>query len=290
MRQIDITYLNGPDIERAGPDRRRDPRRGRGRRCVAQGRRRDRDRAARAPDRPSRRRRVISTCCAATSSRSASPASRSSATSSTTTSRACRRRWRCSTCSIPRPACRKALLDATAITDMRTGAMTALGAKYLARKDSKVLGHIGARGTAYWNVRLLDHLFDFDEIRVHSRRPESREAFGARLSRDLGKPVRVTDDWESCLSGADILVEASRLPRADAALQDRMGRQGRLRRALRHHERGRALAHRHHGQDGGRRLGPVRARACRSARCGRMSRAQLTERTCTPSSARSSPA
>ncbi|CAN0605820.1 unnamed protein product, partial [Ectocarpus sp. 12 AP-2014] len=85
----------------------------------------------------------------------------------------------------------KAIIDASAITDMRTGAMTAIGAKYLARKDSKILGHIGARGTAYWNVRLMDHLFDFDEIRVHSRRPESRDAFGARLEADLGKPVRV---------------------------------------------------------------------------------------------------
>jgi alanine dehydrogenase len=105
-----------------------------------------------------------------------------------------------------------AIIDATAITDMRTGAMTAIGAKYMARKDSKVLGHIGARGTAYWNVRLLDHLFDFDEIRVHSRRPESRNAFGERLSQDLGKHVTVTEDWESCVKGADIVVEASRLP------------------------------------------------------------------------------
>jgi ornithine cyclodeaminase len=105
-----------------------------------------------------------------------------------------------------------AVIDATAITDMRTGAMTALGAKHLARKGSKVLGHIGARGTAYWNVRLLDRLFDFDEIRVHSRRPESRESFGARLSKHLGKPVRVVDNWEDCVRGADIVVEASRLP------------------------------------------------------------------------------
>jgi ornithine cyclodeaminase len=105
----------------------------------------------------------------------------------------------------------RALLDATAITDMRTGAMTALGAKYLARKHSKILGHIGARGTAYWNVRLLDKLFDFDEIRVHSRRPESRGAFADRLSTDLGKPVTVTTDWESTVRGADIVVEASRL-------------------------------------------------------------------------------
>ncbi len=109
----------------------------------------------------------------------------------------------------------RAVVDATSITDMRTGAVTAIGAKYLARKQNKILGHIGARGTAYWNVRLLDHLYDFDEIRVHSRRPESRNAFGERLSNDLGKEVIVTDNWQDCLEGADIMVEASRLPAPD---------------------------------------------------------------------------
>jgi len=104
-----------------------------------------------------------------------------------------------------------AVIDASAITDMRTGAVTAVGAKYLARKESRILGHIGARGTAYWNVRLLDKLFGFEEIRVHSRRPESRRAFGDTLARDLGKPIIVCDDWESCLRGADMVVEASRL-------------------------------------------------------------------------------
>jgi alanine dehydrogenase len=87
----------------------------------------------------------------------------------------------------PRTGTPLAVIDASAITDMRTGAMTALGAKHLASADSKILGHIGARGTAYWNVRLLDRIFDFDEIRVHSRRPESRVAFAQRLSADLGK-------------------------------------------------------------------------------------------------------
>lgn len=105
----------------------------------------------------------------------------------------------------------KAILDASRITDMRTGAVTAIGAKYLARKRSKVLGHIGARGTAYWNVTLLDSLFDFDEIRIHSRRRESQDAFVAKLSADLGKPVRGMDDWQGTIEGADIVVEASRL-------------------------------------------------------------------------------
>ena len=119
----------------------------------------------------------------------------------------------------PRTGMPVALLDATAITEMRTGAVTALGARYLARQTSKVLAHIGARGTAYWNVRLLDRLFDFAEIRVHSRRRESRDAFAARLSADLGKPIFATEDWEGCIRGADIVVEASRLERPEPLLK-----------------------------------------------------------------------
>jgi alanine dehydrogenase len=112
-----------------------------------------------------------------------------------------------------------AIVDASDITDMRTGAVTAIGAKHLAKKGSKVLGHIGARGTSYWNVRLLDSIFHFDEIRVHSRRPESREAFARQLEHDLGKPVVVTSDWESCVRGADIVVEASRLEKPEPKLK-----------------------------------------------------------------------
>ena len=111
----------------------------------------------------------------------------------------------------PRTGRPLAIIDAAALTDMRTGAVTAVGAKHLARKSSRVLGHVGARGTAYWNVRLLARLFAFDEIRVHSRRPESRMAFAERLARDLGRPVVATPDWESCVRGADVVVEASRL-------------------------------------------------------------------------------
>ncbi|WP_216854882.1 ornithine cyclodeaminase family protein [Burkholderia sp. L27(2015)] len=119
----------------------------------------------------------------------------------------------------PKTGVPKAILDATSITDMRTGAITALGGKHLARKNSKILGHIGARGTSYWNVRLLNHIYDFDEIRVHSKRPESQAAFAKRLSDDLGKPVLAVDSWEACVRDADIVVEASRLPEPQPLLK-----------------------------------------------------------------------
>jgi alanine dehydrogenase len=121
-----------------------------------------------------------------------------------------------------------AVVDAAGLTEMRTGAVTAIGARELARPDAKVLGHIGARGTAYWNVRLIDRLFALDEIRVHSRRRESREGFAELLRTVVRARVVVTDDWESCVRGADIVVEASRLERPEPLLRTEWIGQGAL--------------------------------------------------------------
>jgi ornithine cyclodeaminase/alanine dehydrogenase-like protein (mu-crystallin family) len=111
----------------------------------------------------------------------------------------------------PRTGVPLAIVDATEITERRTGAVTAIGARHLARQDAKVLGHIGARGTAFSNVTMLDAEFDFEEIRVTSRRPESREAFGAALEEALGKRVEVVESAEEAVWEADIVVEATRL-------------------------------------------------------------------------------
>jgi alanine dehydrogenase len=123
----------------------------------------------------------------------------------------------------------RAVIDATAITEMRTGAVTAIGASVLARPGARVLGHVGARGTAYWNVRLLCRVLpSLEEIRVHSRRPESRQAFARRLSEDLQRDVRAVDSWEECLKGADVMVEASRLTEPEPLLATAWVRPGAL--------------------------------------------------------------
>jgi alanine dehydrogenase len=119
-----------------------------------------------------------------------------------------------------------AIMDATLITACRTGAMTAVGAKYLARKDSRVLGHVGARGTALWNVLLLNLVLDLAEIRVTSRRPESREAFGRQLAAAIATPVRVMATAEETFDGADVLVEASRLTKPEPLLRTSAVRPG----------------------------------------------------------------
>jgi alanine dehydrogenase len=119
-----------------------------------------------------------------------------------------------------------AIMDATMITACRTGAMTAVGARYLARPDARVLGHVGARGSAFWNVVLLDEMFDLDEIRVTSRRPESREAFAQQLAAVTRARVRVAATAEETFDGADILVEASRLTEPEPLLRTGVVRPG----------------------------------------------------------------
>ncbi len=121
-----------------------------------------------------------------------------------------------------------AILDGTLITWMRTGAVTAIGAKYLASERPRVLGHIGARGTAWYNVRMLDHLFDFEEIRVTSKRPESRERFASLISEELDKEILVKETTAETVADADIIIDASRLLTHEVLVRDAWVKPGAL--------------------------------------------------------------
>ncbi len=105
-----------------------------------------------------------------------------------------------------------AVLDGSGITEMRTGAMTAVGAKYLARP-----GRSGAWPCRGPRQRVLERAAAGLAVRLRgdpgalaAARTAGRTSL-ARLSRDLGKEVVATDDWRSCVQDADIVVEASRL-------------------------------------------------------------------------------
>jgi alanine dehydrogenase len=128
----------------------------------------------------------------------------------------------------PRTGMPVAIVDGTEITERRTGALTALGGRHLAPRVPAVLGHVGARGTAFFNVTMLDRLFGFEEIRVTSRRAESRQAFGAALERALGKPVRVVGTVQETVEGADVVVEATRLTAPEPILHTAWLRECRL--------------------------------------------------------------
>ncbi|MEV0284151.1 hypothetical protein AB0H36_08550 [Kribbella sp. NPDC050820] len=77
----------------------------------------------------------------------------------------------------------------------------------------------------WWNVTMLDDLFDLDEIRVTSRRPKSREKLAADLSAEAQsgrKPGRENDAertlfWHRGLSLLDVAIAHLILRKAEAA-------------------------------------------------------------------------
>ncbi len=93
-----------------------------------------------------------------------------------------------------------AIMDATEITAYRTGAAAAVASKYLARKNSKSLGLIGAGKQAHTQLLAHAEIFKFDEIRVYDRTPSAAARFKEHFP---GYPIKITGIEEAC--GADIV-------------------------------------------------------------------------------------
>lgn len=120
----------------------------------------------------------------------------------------------------PRKGIPRAIMDATDLTTARTGAVTGAGARHLAPSDSKIVGHIGARGTAFANIAALAGMFDLEEVRINSKRPETREALAQKVQSELGIKARAVADPEETVRGADIVIEATRLEKPTVLIRD----------------------------------------------------------------------
>jgi ornithine cyclodeaminase len=120
----------------------------------------------------------------------------------------------------PRTGAPRAIMDATVLTWLRTGAVTGLGARYLARRNSAILAHIGSRGTAFGNLAALASQFDLKEIRIASKRSETREKLADEVTSKLRLRAVAVDSIEAACCDADIVVEATRLERPRILIED----------------------------------------------------------------------
>lgn len=102
-----------------------------------------------------------------------------------------------------------AVMDATEITAYRTAATSAIASKYLARKDSHILGIIGAGRQAYTQIMAHVEVFDLELIKVFDR---SRAASEKLTSSFPDYPLRECSLQEA--AAADILctLTPSRVP------------------------------------------------------------------------------
>jgi alanine dehydrogenase len=128
----------------------------------------------------------------------------------------------------PRTGIPLCIMDATDLTWLRTGAVTGIGARRLAVPDAKILAHIGARGTAAANIRAIAGNFDLSEVRIASKRQETRDALAREIESEIGLRALSVASVEEAIKGADIIVEATRLEQPQVLIADHMVKQGAL--------------------------------------------------------------
>jgi len=100
-----------------------------------------------------------------------------------------------------------AVMDCTLISAMRTGAVTGVGAKYLARPDSRSVAMIGAGVQARTQLEALKQVLPgLQVVRVYDIRPESAQRYAAEMSEKLGMDIRAVPSPEAAVREADIVV------------------------------------------------------------------------------------
>jgi alanine dehydrogenase len=99
-----------------------------------------------------------------------------------------------------------ALMDSTEITIQRTGAATAVAAKYLARPDSKTATICGCGNQGRISLRALARLFSLEHVFAYDRDGAQAERFAHELAQELGIRIEVATDAGSAVRQSDICV------------------------------------------------------------------------------------
>jgi ornithine cyclodeaminase/alanine dehydrogenase-like protein (mu-crystallin family) len=104
-----------------------------------------------------------------------------------------------------------AIMGGTYITGIRTGAVAGVTAKYLARRDSKILTVVGAGAQGMTSLQMvLLAIPGIEEVRIVDIRPENRERIITKAKEDFSDIKYIEyDNRQEAFIGADIIVLAT---------------------------------------------------------------------------------
>lgn len=105
-----------------------------------------------------------------------------------------------------------AVIDGTYVTGLRTAAVSGVGAKFLARPDSEVLGIVGTGMQGKYNTLVLTHLLpSIKTIKIFDKWRPSIDSYVKEITPVLGDKVKieVAESCEQALTGADVIVTAT---------------------------------------------------------------------------------
>ena len=105
--------------------------------------------------------------------------------------------------------CLQAILDATAITALRTPAVSGAATKVLSAEGASKLGILGAGTQAWGHLEAMSLVRNLDKVLVWSPVPGEAEAFAERGSARFGLEVRSVDTAQKAVESADIVCTAT---------------------------------------------------------------------------------
>ena len=99
-----------------------------------------------------------------------------------------------------------AVMDATWITAMRTGAATAVAAKWLAREDSRSVGIVACGVQGKSNLEALTCVFRLERVRAFDIDRQAAQAYAVEMNARYGLEVEVVDSAKEAVNDLDIVV------------------------------------------------------------------------------------
>jgi ornithine cyclodeaminase len=102
-----------------------------------------------------------------------------------------------------------ALMNASAITAIRTAAVSGVATHLLAREDASDLAIIGAGVQARTHLQAMAAVRSLKRVRVASRTKESAAKFAAEMSAQHDFPIEPADTVEAAVREADVIVTAT---------------------------------------------------------------------------------
>lgn len=101
-----------------------------------------------------------------------------------------------------------AVMDCVWITAKRTGAATAVAAKYLARPDSEVVGILGCGVQGRSNLEALDVLFPLKRVLAYDVDPDVQQLYVEEMSEQFGPDVVPVQEPKQAVVDCDIVITA----------------------------------------------------------------------------------
>lgn len=105
----------------------------------------------------------------------------------------------------PKTGLPTSIMNGTLITAMRTGAAGAVATKYLARKNSTVLGIVGAGVQADAQLMMISSVLALRQVNVWDIKPESAERFVSSHRDEYTFDLTASRTLEKCLGEADVI-------------------------------------------------------------------------------------